>query len=187
MDSTDRPVPRTIDHDRYTLRHPWPVDCKVQGGSSGLVLTRSNGAYGTAFVEAFPAEPKTIIRGEGTSITAAEDAAWEKYTRITAGDHEHEFETRGYRNGAGFCTHCGLFASGVFDLAEIGSVCTVCGVGTYWESIGEALYCREHAPDRAQIKAMRAQLRAAGKDTGLGQLGEMFEALLDEEDDADSA
>lgn len=125
--------------------------------------------------------------GEGTSITAAEDAAWEKYSRITAGDHEPEFETRGYRNGAGCCTHCGLFASGVFDLAEIGSVCTVCGVGTYRESIGEDLYCRERAPDRAQIKAMRAQLRAAGKDTGLGQLGEMFEALLDEEDDADSA
>lgn len=139
-------APRTIDYGRYELRHPWPENCKVQGGSHGLVLVRAGGSYQTAFVEAFPRNPDTFIRGEGEDMATAEDAAWAKFTRYSECDHTCGFETRGYRNGCGFCKRCGLFAVDVFDLAEIGSVCCTCGVGTYWTQVDGQLYCREHAP-----------------------------------------
>ncbi|WP_193086628.1 hypothetical protein [Brevibacterium aurantiacum] len=66
--------------------------------------------------------PDTFIRGEGDSIKAAEEQAWQKYQGYIADGHEHEFETRGYTDGSGSCKHCGLFSSGVFDLHEIGAV-----------------------------------------------------------------
>ena len=128
------------------LTHEWPADCAIQGGTTGMVFARS-GSYVTAFFEAFPLDPQTFIRGEGETVEAAEEAAWQKWQRVLEcpGD-VHEFETRGYMNGAGFCIHCGLFQSGVFDLAELGSVCVVCGVGTYWCCRDGKLYCEEHDP-----------------------------------------
>jgi len=129
--------------------HEWPADCAVQGGTSGIVFARS-GNYHTAFFEAFPRDPATFIRGEGATVEAAETAAWGKWQRVLhcPSGGQHEYETRGYRNGAGFCRYCGLFQSGVFDLKEIGSVCVVCCIGTYWATRDGKLYCEEHAPSR---------------------------------------
>lgn len=130
-------------------QHPWPDDCAVQGGTSSLVIVRKGENYTTAFFEAFPRSPQTFLRGEGPSVEEAEDAAWAKWQRIVAcpSGGAHEYEARGYRNGCGFCKHCGLFTSGVFDLAEIGSVCVVCGIGTYWTTDEQGnLLCEEHAP-----------------------------------------
>lgn len=144
---------RFIDHGRYELVHPWPADIDVQGGRRGVVITGVM-SYRTAFVEAFPTNPRTVIRGEGATLEEAEDAAWARFVRVTTPDHEHTFEQAGYRNGAGVCSTCGLFQSGVFDLAEIGSTCTICGTGTYYCVIGDSLYCEAHAPadkDRAAL------------------------------------
>lgn len=168
----------------YAVRHPWPEDCFVQGGESGLVISRSGQHYGTAFFEAFPTAPKTFIRGEGKTQEEAEDAAWAKYQRVASGDHEHVFETRGYRNGAGFCTHCGLFQSGVFDLAEIGSVCDVCGVGTYYKKIGEKLYCQEHAPSDKEYLRQMDELRKNGA-VGQMDLEEVFVRMMLEDENED--
>lgn len=153
--TTDRTTARG-----YVLRHPWPADCAVQSGGHGLVLGPTTRI--TAFFEAFPSEPKTFIRGEGATVEDAEDAAWARWVRVSAGDHEHRWETRGYRNGAGFCAECGLFASGVFDLAEIGSVCEVCGVGTYWSEVDGKLYCQEHAPSLLEELASARRAVAEG-------------------------
>lgn len=130
------------------LAHEWPEDCAVQGGTKGLVIS-AKGNYRTAFFEAFPTNPSTFLRGEGETVEAAEEAAWQKWQRILncPNGGVHEYETRGYKNGCGFCKHCGLFTSGVFDLAEIGSVCVVCGVGTYWCTRKGKLYCEAHDPE----------------------------------------
>lgn len=96
---------------------PWPDDTFIQGGAHGVVI-RGDQSYATAFVEAFPTHPNTLIRGEGTTIAEAEAAAWEKYRRYvdcaTAPEHG-PWEKRGYTNGAGFCGTCGLFQSGRFE------------------------------------------------------------------------
>lgn len=100
---------------RETATVPWPADVHVQGGEHGVVLHRdSSKNYGTAFVEAFPPEPEGgFIRGEGSTLAEAEAKAWEQYGREVACEG-HEFERRGYTNGAGFCTKCNGFRGGVF-------------------------------------------------------------------------
>lgn len=102
------PIPsgqRIIDYDRYVLRHPWPPDCHVQGSGHGLVFVRrsTKESYTTAFVEAFPRNPKTFIRGEGESMADAEDAAWATYQRILAcpGLNGHEFDATGTQRRVG--------------------------------------------------------------------------------------
>jgi hypothetical protein len=96
---------------REESKLPWPPDVFVQGGDSGIVISRNAPTRRTAFVEAFP--PDGFIRGEGETLQEAEDSAWAQYVRET-GCGGHEFERRGYRNGAGFCKHCGAFRSKVF-------------------------------------------------------------------------
>jgi hypothetical protein len=105
----------------------WPADIFIQGGSNGLVI--GNGtkeSYTTAFVEVAP--DKTFIRGEGSTITEAEEAAWVKYQSWLECT-DHIWETRGYTNGAGFCTKCKGFQSHTFTGEELGQLCVVCGVG----------------------------------------------------------
>jgi len=172
---------RTIDHGRYALAHPWPVGWHVQGGASGLVVLRSSGTYTTAFVEAFPTEPQTFIRGEGATLVEAELSAWEQVQHILACPG-HEFETRGYTNGAGFCRHCHMFASAVFDVAEVGIPCVVCGERTSWTEVAGGWYCQVHAPDRAERARLRAQA-PTGDEAGDSPLRELLEALLEDEDD----
>ena len=147
--------PRDIDGHRLVknvrpgirLQHPWPDDCFVQGGASGIVFSRA-GNYTTAFFEAFPRNPNTFLRGEGTTVEDAEDNAWAKhqqYLSCQSPTGDHEYETRGYKNGAGFCKHCDMFASKVFNLADIGSVCFICGTD-YYDEVGDRLVCRKHCP-----------------------------------------
>ena len=102
-------------------KHPWPETVHVQGGARGVVFrpAASGGAYTTAFVEASPVNGGTFIRGEGQTITEAETRAWEKYRRweeCSDGTGKHgPWESRGYQNGAGFCTKCGSWGSRVLE------------------------------------------------------------------------
>ena len=105
--------PRLITNTSEPTRHPWPEDCFVQGGGAGVVF-HGDGTYRTAFVEAFPKDPPTFLRGEGPTIAEAEDACWKQFERYAACAHG-EYERRNYRNGAGFCVKCGTFFSGVFE------------------------------------------------------------------------
>lgn len=145
----------------YDCKCDWPEDCFVQCGSSGIVFTGGDNIfenpleiavsamvgyspkehYITAFFEAFPKEPETFIRGEGKTIELAEQKAWEKFNRYMQCSG-HEFERRGYENGAGFCKKCGMFKSGAFEPLTI---CCICEKPTH-HSIDklELWYCEEH-------------------------------------------
>ncbi|GAA1178805.1 hypothetical protein GCM10009584_20600 [Ornithinimicrobium humiphilum] len=79
----------------------------------------------------------------------AEDAAWAQLEAIRSCPTGHStFETRGYRNGLGFCTDWGMSRSGAFDVREVGHPCSVCGVGCFYSQRGEEWFCEEHAPAR---------------------------------------
>lgn len=122
--STDQPYEPYVDS-----LYPWPEDCFVQAGKKGLVVSRTPGkeSYRTAFVEAFPNE--TFIRGEGETLAEAELNAWNKYQTYEKCP-KHEYEARGYTNGAGFCKHCNRFKGKVFTGEELGQFCYSCGEGT---------------------------------------------------------
>lgn len=125
QETAARALPDIADHCRvdgwrgrrepYIPQQDWPSSTYVQWGSSGVVFRQEGGDYSTAFFEAFPREPelKTFIRGEGVDVQAAEASAFAKLEHYRACPG-HEFERRGYTNGAGFCKHCGMFQSGVF-------------------------------------------------------------------------
>lgn len=100
---------------RETSTVPWPADVMVQGSDFGVVLHRDpTKNYGTAFVEAFP-PAGGFIRGEGATLAEADSEAWSQYIReMVCEEKGHEFERRGYTNGAGFCSKCNGFRSGVF-------------------------------------------------------------------------
>lgn len=104
---------RLIENTTQPMAFDWPADCKVQGGSRGVVLT-DNGDYVTAFVEAFPRDPNTFLRGEGDTIADAEAHCWLQYEVMRSCDHG-TYERREYRNGAGYCTKCGTWFPGVFE------------------------------------------------------------------------
>lgn len=114
--------------------HPWPESTFLQGGFKGLVVSRepNTPSYTTVFVEAFV--DNTFIRGEGTSLEEAETSAWNKFLQYRACPG-HEWESRGYQNGAGFCKHCNKFASGVFSGEELGQFCATCGKGTFYGQV----------------------------------------------------
>lgn len=69
-----------------------------------------------------------------TSQVSLFDAERKAFERFTAYQNcpGHEWEAQGYTNGAGFCKHCNMFASGVFSLEELGSICEVCTKPTNW-------------------------------------------------------
>jgi hypothetical protein len=104
-----------INNTNYLARHPWPDGVLVQGGDRGVVFSRDRDPYSTAFVEAFPGQ--TFIRGEGSDLAEAEDAAWARYLVWRdcdgSGGWHGPYERRQYRNGAGFCTRCGIWMSRV--------------------------------------------------------------------------
>lgn len=110
--------PESYRNDNHTPVCAWPEDCYVQWGATGIVFTQQEkGSYKTAFFEAFPTDPKTFLRGEGASIEEAERKAFAQFEKHQACAN-HEFERKGYTNGAGFCKHCGLFASRMFEPIE---------------------------------------------------------------------
>ena len=109
---------RLIKNTRHIAQHPWPDNVFVQGGEHGVVFSRNREPYQTAFVEAFPAG--TFLRGEGASITEAEDRCWKQYQqylncdgKLKWGQWHGPYERRQYRNGAGFCTRCGIWMNRV--------------------------------------------------------------------------
>lgn len=131
--------------EEYALRNPWPEDAFVQGGHNGVVFGRKReDHYRTAYFEVMP-RGGGFLRGEGETLEAAEDDAWAKYERHNACDG-HEFEPRGYRNGAGFCKKCGKFASNVFSGEDLGQFCHTCNVPTTYTWLDEWFFCYEHAP-----------------------------------------
>lgn len=86
------------------------------------------------------------------SLVSAEDAetkCWDKYQaakpRLCTHDHSDgaNCDRREYRNGCGFCRHCGHFCANVFDPLE---VCVNCGRATYWtHDKNGGWWCRECA------------------------------------------
>ena len=110
---TDRMITRTD----QPQQHPWPADCYVQGGTRGIVFGGPSGTYRTSFVEAFPRNPATFIRGEGHTVAEAEDACWAAFERVrdcADGTGQHgPYEARQYQNGSGFCARCGAWFSNV--------------------------------------------------------------------------
>lgn len=122
-------------------------DAMVQGGRNGLVVNAKDPSksYRTAFVEAFI--DNSFVRGEGKTIEEADDACWVKIIKHRTCS-EHEFIPRSYTNGAGFCKHCGFFASGWFTGEDLGQLCVVCGDGCLEFRIykTEEWYCSEHYP-----------------------------------------
>lgn len=167
--------PRVIGHSRYQVNHAWDVDAHLSAGDHGVVFT-GDSSYHTAFFEATLNQPRTFIRGEGATIDEAEDKAWGQYQQVTANDHVHEFEPRQHRNGAGFCKHCGLFQPKVFTPEQLNSYCDICGVGTFWCSIGDRVFCRDHKPTNIEERRL---LREKARQNGerVSELDELFDEL----------
>lgn len=120
-------------------------DIFVQGGTSGLVFS-SRGNYQTAFVECFPAG--SFIRGEGETLAEADAVCFAKLQAYLECP-EHAWEARGYRNGGGFCKHCGQFGSQVITPEDLDLFCATCGVPTFHTLNGKkgaAPTCEEHDP-----------------------------------------
>ena len=99
----------------YQPRRAWPKDCMVQWGNGIMPAT--------PFFEAFI--PGTFIRGEGRTIAAAEDRAFEQYEGERTCSHLWGRQRPGgqlYTNGAGWCRKCGAFRSEMFPaIVEIGA------------------------------------------------------------------
>lgn len=103
------------------MRCDWPAGTYVQGGKRGIVLGGPDGAYRTAFVEAFPAG--MFLRGEGPTVQEAEAACFAKWQAATScptfPDHG-PWDRRNYTNGGAFCQGCGsFFGPSTTGLAEI--------------------------------------------------------------------
>lgn len=143
----------------YECKQEWPEDCFVQCGDNGLVLNKDslndvfgsnnpiksiviNTSYITAFFEAFPNNPNTFIRGEGKTVEEAEQQAFNKFTKYSKCP-QHEFERKGYTNGAGFCKYCGMFASKVFEPT---TKCCICNSPTNYSCNQDDTkwYCEKH-------------------------------------------
>lgn len=83
---------RTIAHNSYLLRHPWPTDSRI-AGSPGC---------GRAYVTAIT--PAGQVAGEGATLHAAEDAAWARYLTAIRSSPVHA-------DVAERCVVCGLPAT----------------------------------------------------------------------------
>lgn len=115
----------------YTCQHPWPDDCFVQCGGSGI-LFGEDGCKDTCFFEAFP--PDTFLRGDSdNNIQEAEDRCWKRYQKICDCLLNHNdpasFDAKGYDNGYGFCKGCGMGKSGMVPPHE---PCINCGEKTWY-------------------------------------------------------
>lgn len=117
-------------HCGHTPTAAWTDDCQVQWGGRGWVHSPSHpdGSYFTAFFEAFTKDPDAFFRGEGKTVSEAEQNCWARFVAAKQCT-SHVFERRGYRNGGGICKHCGLFQGDVFEPLD---TCVVCGCATYY-------------------------------------------------------
>lgn len=121
--------------DEWRPKQPWPTDCHVQWGGSGVVL--GSAPYRTAFFEAFPRDGTAgFIRGEGPSIDDAEADAFRQWSAssacLSSGGHRwtRSRRTKGkdgkpkaftYTNGGCFCLKCGAFQTAMLPIVELGS------------------------------------------------------------------
>ena len=131
----------------YEIEQAWPDETSVSMGNGVVFVRGTNDSYTTAFVEVYP-PGADFIRGEGGTLSEAEERAWLKYQvalHCTSGS-EHEWEPRGYKNGAGFCRHCGTFKSKCFTAEQLGQYCRVCGVATMWSWDDEGFTCEKDTP-----------------------------------------
>ena len=173
---------------------PWPAGTGIQGGRR-YGATREGGDGLGYFVEVSPGGTG-FIRGHGVDVAAAEAAA---YARHAAGlaCPGHQWETRDFTNGAGFCQLCSTFASGVFTGEQLGQRCSTCGAGTtygrygpdaYWDASREQIInpgdpaghqwrCAEHAPFRAQYAAWLRQLGEIDEDEVVVGIGEILSRM----------
>lgn len=115
----------------YTCLKPWPEDCFVQSGDSGVVFrsVSKGGNYTTAFFEAFPKSPDCFIRGEGSTVEEAEKNAFDTLVRYQSCDHDFE---RLNAQGRGKCRLCRLQTD---DALPSENRCVKCDVtGALFES-----------------------------------------------------
>lgn len=148
-ESFSEPIP-------HPVRHPWPRATAVSAGR-GVVFSRGTSeTYETMFIEVYP-PGAAFIRGEGETLAECEDAAWAQFVKACScpgPTGEHEWEPRGYRNGAGFCRHCDTFGVDKFTPEELGQYCRECGAATKWswetdKVTGEVTFiCEDCKPPR---------------------------------------
>lgn len=144
----------SMSREPYACQHSWEEGVFIQGGDGGIVFTKE-GAYETAFFEAFP---DTFIRGEGKTIQEAETDAWTQHQRHLACS-EHEFERRNYTNGLGFCKHCSLSRSKAFPSLDLCEVCGADGYCRVGEGEKKTWRCLEHAPQDVKDEAAARKAR----------------------------
>ncbi|MGI8306985.1 hypothetical protein [Saccharopolyspora hattusasensis] len=144
--------------DTHQARHPWPPETIVSAGK-GVVVQRhpkpgEPRTHTTFFMEIYP-PGAAFIRSEGQTPAECEDSAWAQYQHAldcTDGTGRHDWESRGYRNGAGFCSRCNTFDPQVFTGEQLGQHCRVCQTGTtcHWETdeaTGQVSFlCADHCP-----------------------------------------
>lgn len=177
----------------YEVHHPWPEETVVSAGK-GLVVVRGGQDYTTLFMEVYP-PGASFIRGQGATPAECEDAAWAKYQLAlhclperALSAQDHEWEPRGYRNGAGLCLHCDAFKAQAFTGEELGQHCLECGVGTthhYEEDAegGAVFGCKEHAalmPEMQRQKEKQARWEAEEAEASIAPdaaLAELLDAL----------
>lgn len=132
----------------YKTKYDW--DCSCQSGANGIVFSKG-GNYRTAFFEAFPNNPKCFIRGEGETVEAAEQQAWDKYQKIQGCNHE--MERRDRTDGYGFCKHCSYSVMVFEPLTK----CCKCGKPTRWTTDYKGRwYCKFHARNKPKERDQKA-------------------------------
>ena len=125
----------------YDCQQNWPADIFLQCGEKGIVISRNKDtpSYRTAFFEAFPKEPSSFIRGEGSTLEDAELAAFKKYEKIMAcGEHEYK---RRDNSEHGICMKCKLFTSHCFPPIHS---CATCNKPNVNYGFQDNHYCQEH-------------------------------------------
>lgn len=171
----------------HEAKHPWPAETFVSAGT-GVVFRRNAKegeprSYSTLFMEVYP-PGAAFIRGEGESPAACEDAAWAKYQRAlncSDGSGSHDWEARGYHNGAGFCSRCSTFGSKIFTAEQLGQHCRICGVATMYdwhtnaETGSEEFLCEKHYEEH----------KPPGRTPSDHPLAQLLDSLLDEDEDGE--
>ncbi len=133
------------DRTPYELIYPWPEDCLIHC---------SDGSR--PFFECYPRNPQTYMRVEGNTIEEAETKAWNRLVRYIL-CKEHEFEARGYSNGAGFCKHCGMFGPSSIPPTDH---CFKCGNLTWGSRDNQGQrWCEECRPGMPDERKTKIQLQ----------------------------
>ena len=88
----------------------------------------------------------------GKTLEEAEKIGYEKYLKYV-NCTGHEFERRDYKNGVGFCDHCGLFKSKAFLPSTL---CVTCKIPTQhcYDSF-KNYYCEIHEIDNKDEKYLK--------------------------------